>query len=63
MSLMWKPTLLVAMAMILFGALYFKHPTASNGGTTDSKAAAASVPADIMKSAGRLPETVVDNYQ
>ena len=61
MSDFWKPTIIAVTMMIMFGALYLKHPTRSDAANT----AAASLvsPDEIMRSAGLLPATVIDAFQ
>jgi hypothetical protein len=59
MSKFWKPSLLFAMALILFGAIYASHPLQSR--THASHATAATVSLDeIMGRVGTLPATEID---
>jgi hypothetical protein len=61
MSPIWKPTILLFAAMILFGAMYIRQPAQSN--TAQATATAVVEPYEIMRLVGPLPATVVDAYQ
>ena len=61
MPAIWKPTILLFAAMILFGAMYIRQPAHSN--TAQATATAVVEPYEIMRTAPVLPATEVDAYQ
>jgi hypothetical protein len=62
MSDFWKlPAILIAV-MIVFGAIYLGRSVHTD--VADAAAAVSAVsPDDIMRSAGSLPATVIDDYE
>jgi hypothetical protein len=62
MSKIWKPVILAAVAITLFGAMYASQPFHLRAATAHSANVSAISIDEIMSRTGRLPATEIDPH-